>query len=106
MKEIAVYDPPMCCSTGVCGATPNPELVQVAAGLNKLEKHGVAVNRYNLSQQVGAFAQRNEVRKLLAEKGTVILPIVIIDGAVHLIGRYPTAAEFQTWFTEIEGGND
>ncbi|MGD0154091.1 MAG: arsenic metallochaperone ArsD family protein [Thermacetogeniaceae bacterium] len=25
MKEIAIYDPAMCCSTGVCGASPNPE---------------------------------------------------------------------------------
>jgi hypothetical protein len=106
MKEITVYDPPMCCSTGVCGAAPNPELVRVASSLNLLVKRGVTVKRYNLSQQVGAFAQQNEVRKLLAEKGTGILPIVIIDGAVHLVGRYPTAAEFQTWFTEIEGGND
>ncbi len=55
MQEITVYDPPMCCSTGVCGAAPDPELAQVANNLNLLAKKGIMVKRYNLSQSPGAF---------------------------------------------------
>lgn len=105
MKAIAVYDPPMCCSTGVCGTNPDPELVRVANGLNLLAKKGITVNRYNLSQNPGAFAQQDEVRKLLAEKGTGALPIVMIDGQVRITGRYPSKAEFERWMAETEGGN-
>ncbi len=36
MREIAVYDPSICCSTGVCGAAPNPGLARVANNLNLL----------------------------------------------------------------------
>lgn len=64
MQEIVVYDPPMCCSTGVCGAAPDHELAQVANNLNLLAKKGIMVKRYNLSQSPGAFAQHAEVMQL------------------------------------------
>ena len=31
MKKIEIFDPAMCCSTGVCGPSVNPELIRVAA---------------------------------------------------------------------------
>ena len=99
MREIAVYDPPMCCSTGVCGAAPDPGLARVANNLNLLAKKGIMVKRYNLSQSPGAFAQHMEVRQLLNDNGTGALPIVIIDGQLKLTGRYPTAAEWGAWIS-------
>jgi hypothetical protein len=102
MKEVVVYDPPMCCSTGVCGPAPDPKLIQVASCLKLLEKKGVTIKRYNLSQQVGAFAQQSDVRKLLAEKGTSILPIIIVDGKIRAVGDYPTKEDFETWLLETE----
>ncbi len=102
MQEIAVYDPPMCCSTGVCGAAPDPELAQVANNLNLLAKKGIMVKRYNLSQNPGAFAQHAEVRQLLNDKGTGSLPIVIIDGQLMLTGRYPTESEWSAWISDIK----
>lgn len=102
MQEIAVYDPPMCCSTGVCGAAPDPELAQVANSLNLLAKKGVVVKRYNLSQNPGAFVQHEEVRQLLNDKGIATLPIIIVDGKMKLTGRYPTASEWGAWISGIE----
>ena len=81
MQEITVYDPPMCCSTGVCGAAPDPELAQVANNLNLLAKKGTMVKRYNLSQSPGAFAQQAEVM---------------------FTGRYPTELEWNAWISGIK----
>ncbi len=102
MQEIAVYDPPMCCSTGVCGTAPDPGLAQVANSLNLLAKKGVVVKRYNLSQNPGAFAQHMEVRQLLNDNGTGALPIVIIDGQFMFTGRYPTASEWSAWISDLK----
>jgi hypothetical protein len=102
MQEITVYDPPMCCSTGVCGAAPDPELAQVANNLNLLAKKGTMVKRYNLSQSPGAFAQQAEVMQLLKDKGTDALPIVMVDGQLMFTGRYPTELEWNAWISGIK----
>lgn len=38
MKKIEIFDPAMCCSTGVCGPSVNPELIRVAAVVENLKK--------------------------------------------------------------------
>jgi len=48
---IKVYDPPMCCSSGVCGTNVNSSLVEFSGALKSLLKQGIAVERWNLSQQ-------------------------------------------------------
>lgn len=93
MKTIHVYDPPMCCSTGICGTDINPDLVNFAAMLAQLATHGVKVERYNLGQQPMAFAENASVKALLDGEGAEALPLIFLDGAVYLKGRYPTAGE-------------
>jgi hypothetical protein len=55
MITIQVFDPAMCCSTGVCGPSVDPALPKFAADLEWLKSKGVQVERYNLAQDVGAF---------------------------------------------------
>lgn len=43
--KIQVFDPPMCCSTGVCDPSADPELVRFAAALDWLKRQGVEVER-------------------------------------------------------------
>lgn len=93
MKTIQVYDPPMCCSTGVCGNEIDPALVNFAALLAQLGQRGVKVERYNLGQQPMAFVQNAAVKALLDKEGMEVLPLMFLDGQVHLKGRYPTDAE-------------
>jgi alcohol dehydrogenase len=57
MKTIQVYDPPICCSTGICGTDIDPDLVNFAAMFSQLDTHGIKVKRYNLGQQPMAFVQ-------------------------------------------------
>jgi AhpD family alkylhydroperoxidase len=93
MKKIQVYDPPMCCSTGVCGPDVDPKLVQFAADLKWLADQGVAVERFNLTQTPDAFAGAALVQTALTEKGEDALPLVVVDGKVAVSGAYPTRAE-------------
>ena len=88
--KIQVFDPPMCCSTGVCGPSVDPELVRFAADLDWLKRQGVDVERYNLSQQPAAFAGNPVVKDALSKEGNDCLPLTLVDGAVACTGKYPT----------------
>ncbi len=91
--KIAVYDPPMCCSTGVCGPSVDPELVRVAADLAWLERRDVEVERFNPSQEPEAFEDVPLVKDTIARDGNGCLPLVLCDGALLSKGRYPTKQE-------------
>lgn len=97
MKEIRVYDPAMCCSTGICGPSVDPELVRIASDLESLKKRGLDVQRYNLSQDLDAFASNETVKALLKEHGTDILPVTFVDGEVRKVREYPSAGELDAW---------
>lgn len=97
MKTIHVYDPPMCCSTGVCGPSVDPKLPQFAADLDWLKSQGVSVERFNLAQQPAEFAQNAEVKKALEAKGTDALPLILADGQVASIGTYPSRRDLAAY---------
>ncbi len=88
--KIQVFDPPMCCSTGVCGPSVDPELVRFAADLDWLKRQGVDVERNNLSQQPAAFTNTPIVMETLGSDGNDCLPLTLIDGTVVCKGHYPT----------------
>ena len=69
MTDIQVFDPPMCCSTGVCGPAVDPVLPRFSADLDWLRSQGVGVERYSLSQQPGAFAENDVVQHALSSEG-------------------------------------
>ena len=97
MAKVEVFDPPMCCSTGVCGPSVDPALAAFAADLSWLADQGVEVERHTLSQEPQAFAERDLVRELLAERGDDALPAVLVDGELASSGRYPSRQALSSW---------
>ena len=97
MKTLTVYDPPLCCPTGVCGPSVDPALVELAAVLARLGRRGVLVQRYNLAKQPMAFASHPEIKNLLENGGVEALPAILVDGQLVMHGRYPDAAERSAW---------
>ena len=93
--KLDVFDPAMCCSSGVCGADVDAGLVQFAADVKWLLTRGVAVQRYNLSQQPGAFVSTGIVRRTLQAEGVECLPLGLLDGRVVFRGHYPSRLELQ-----------
>lgn len=103
MKTIQVYDPAMCCSTGICGTDVNPDLVSFAAMLAQLGNHGIQIERYNLGKQPIAFVKNQVVKALLEKEGAEGLPLIFWDGEVELKGRYPTKEERPDWIRAALG---
>jgi hypothetical protein len=93
MTKLQVYDPAMCCSTGVCGPQVDPVLPRFSEDVHWLANQGIAVERYNLSQQPQAFAGSVAVKEALARDGTGCLPLILIDGTIVSKGRYPEREE-------------
>ncbi len=95
MSRLEVYEPAMCCPTGVCGVNVDPVLVQFNADLQALERSGVQVERHSLSHEPAAFAANADVVKAM-EAGLDRLPIVTVDGHVVSTGLYPSKAQLMS----------
>ena len=91
--RVQIYDPSMCCSTGVCGPVVDPGLARFASDVKWLKEAGVEVERYNLSQQPAAFSASAKVRTALQQDGVACLPLILIDGEIAFCGHYPTRRE-------------
>lgn len=96
MKTLQIYDPAMCCSTGVCGPSVDQTLVKLAADVAFLQKLGVKVERFNLAQQPGAFTANPLVLSEMGEKAEH-LPLFLVDGKLSAKATYPTRADFLSW---------
>lgn len=98
MKKVEIFDPAMCCSTGVCGPSVDPELTRVASAVFALEKKGFDITRYNLTSEPDKFVDQVEVNKILMSKGPDALPVVLVNEVVEKVGSYPTNEELARWF--------
>jgi alkylhydroperoxidase family enzyme len=96
-QRMEVYDPAMCCSTGVCGPDVKPVVVRFAADLKWLQEQGAQVQRFNLSQSPAAFVENDQVKQALTGRGEAALPMVLAGGRVVSTGRYPERDELASW---------
>ena len=94
MKKMYIYEGAMCCSTGVCGPSPDEDLMRVSSLVDKLNKSGANIHRYNLTNNTKEFVENKTINKLLREKGEDILPVVMVNGEVLMTGKYPSNEEF------------
>ncbi|MEX2216801.1 MAG: arsenite efflux transporter metallochaperone ArsD [Phycisphaeraceae bacterium] len=101
MKRLEVFDPAMCCSTGLCGTDVDPKLVQFAADLDWLRGQGVQVQRFNLSQEPMAFVKHEGVRQIVVQTHGKGLPVVVVDGELVSQARYPSRSELAA-FVELD----
>lgn len=93
MTQIEVFDPPMCCSSGVCGPQVDPLLAVFAADVDWLATQGVTVTRHNLAQEPQAFVSNALVQQTLQREGDACLPLVLVNGEVAAQGAYPRRQE-------------
>ena len=93
MKKMVIFDPAMCCSTGVCGPGVDKELLRMSTFLNTLKNKGILIERYNLTSNPQIFVDNREINAILNTKGIDSLPVIMVDGVVIKEGGYPTNAE-------------
>jgi hypothetical protein len=89
---IRVYEPALCCATGVCGTDLDQTLVQFTADLDFLKGQGVDIERYNLAVDPMAFASDETVRSFLQVAGSEGLPLTLVNGVTVATGTYLSRA--------------
>lgn len=99
-NKIVIYDPPMCCSSGVCGPNPNTVLIEFQDIFNKLKKTGVDIERYLITQSPEKFKENPDIIKLIQEKQLACLPITTLNGKIIKSGSYPTSDELEKFIKE------
>ena len=101
MKKVQVFDPALCCSSGVCGTDVDQKQVDFTADVDWAKQNGAVIERFNLAQQPMAFAENAAVKGLLERSGEAALPITLVDGEVAFAGRYPSRDDLARWIGEV-----
>ena len=97
MKKIEIFDPAMCCPTGLCGTNINPELMRIAVVIETLKRQGVDVARHNLRDEPQLYVSNKTINDYLQLHGAEALPITLVDGEVVLSKTYPTTKQMSEW---------
>lgn len=95
MKTLNIYEPAMCCETGVCGVDPDAQLIRFSADIEWLRNQGVEVRRFNLAQEPSAFIDSAVVKAEIDKHGEHCLPLLLIDDDVASRGQYPDRPQLQ-----------
>ncbi|MDP2857663.1 MAG: arsenite efflux transporter metallochaperone ArsD [Bacillota bacterium] len=94
-QTVEIFDPPMCCSTGICGPTVDQSLIDVGEMVLLLKARGISVERYQLNTRPQAFMANPAVLALVRERQLSALPITTVNGRIIKTGSYATAAEVE-----------
>jgi AhpD family alkylhydroperoxidase len=97
MSTIQIFDPAMCCNTGVCGVDVEQQLVSFAADVDWAKQNGAQIERFNLAQEPLAFARNPIVSAFLEKFGQEALPLILADGKFALAGGYPSRDQLAAW---------
>jgi hypothetical protein len=103
MRKMEIFDPAMCCATGVCGPSIDPELMRIATVINSLKEKGIIIKRHGLANEPQDFITNKVISDLLQKEGAEVLPVTLVDGVVAKIKAYPTNEEIEKWLeTKID----
>jgi len=97
MPTIRVFEPALCCNTGVCGPDVDEALVVFTADLSHLKELGADVQRHNLANDPSAFASSDTVRAFLQVAGSDGLPLTLVDGLTVMTGAYPAREQLMRY---------
>ncbi|OIJ18418.1 arsenical resistance operon transcriptional repressor ArsD [Anaerobacillus alkalidiazotrophicus] len=107
--KIEIFDPALCCPTGVCGPDVDPELTRIARDVATLVNKGHDVIRYNLAQNAEPYVLNKDISMLMEAEGVDGLPATVVNGKIVKTHKYPSKTELATWLnidvTELEVKN-
>lgn len=93
--DVALFDPPMCCPTGLCGPSLDQTLLDVSEMILALEEDGLRVERYQMTGDPQKFMNNDDVMRLVREKQMAALPITLVRNQVVKVGAYPGLEEIR-----------
>lgn len=105
MAAIRIYEPALCCDTGVCGADLDQNLVDVTATVRSLQEQGVDIQRHNLASDPVSFTTDETVRAFMNVVGSKGLPLTVVDGVTVATGVYPSRQQLLA-FAAVDTSSD
>lgn len=99
---IKIYEPPLCCSTGVCGPEPDKQLIELQNLINVLSKKGWEVKRFAINQQPLEFTKNDIIKNIIKDNGIDVLPITLVDDKVVKTGSYPSFDDFKEISSDLD----
>lgn len=101
-KVMKIYDPTLCCATGLCGVDIDPELMRMAVVLETLKKKGIPVERFNLKDNPQTYVDTKVINDCLMKESADVFPITTLDGEIVLKKSYPTNKQISEWLNVPE----
>jgi hypothetical protein len=93
MAVIRIYEPALCCESGVCGPDSDASLIILTADVRRLKDLGANIERHNLATDPTAFIEAEIVRDFMHTVGSKGLPLTVVDGVTVATGTYPSRDE-------------
>jgi hypothetical protein len=100
--KLEIFEPSLCCASGVCGPDPDKALIDLQNLVQILTKAGVEVKRYAINQVAIAFVTNAVVKQFIRTEGTDKLPLTLLDGQIIKQKSYPTLEELALHIPEIK----
>ena len=94
-NTVEIFEPPMCCPTGLCGPVQDQTLLDLLETVRSLESNGVKVARYQPGANSSAFMSNAEVMAAVRASNTAALPITVVNGRVVKSGAYASLQEIR-----------
>ncbi|MFZ5969263.1 MAG: arsenite efflux transporter metallochaperone ArsD [Bacillota bacterium] len=94
--NVIIYEPPMCCTSGVCGPSPDKKLMDLQDTLKRLEKEfpEITINRYSMNFNPKEFMKNKEVYEKVKAEKTNALPIITVNDVIVKEKDYLSYEEF------------
>lgn len=99
---LEIFEPSLCCDSGVCGPEPDKALIELQNSIQLLKKVGVETKRYAINQAPLMFVQNTVVRDFIKANGPSKLPLTLLDNKIIKSGAYPTIAELKEIVPELK----
>jgi hypothetical protein len=91
--DVEVFDPPLCCPTGLCGPVLDTTLLDLGEAIIALQSEGRAVARHMMATDPQAFVRNRDVYEAIRARQLEVLPITVVHGRIVKTGAYPTLDE-------------
>ena len=95
LADVEIFDPPLCCPTGLCGPVLDTTLVDLSEAVFALQSEGRTVVRHMMTADPQAFMRNREVYDLIKARQLEALPITLVRGQVVKTSAYPTLGELK-----------
>jgi hypothetical protein len=100
---VELFDPPMCCSTGLCGPTLDRSLLDVSEMVQSLKDDGIQVVRYQMASHPHMFLKYQDIMRMVREQGMQVFPVTVVAGRILKSGSYPTRREIDQALLQSTG---